>query len=41
MYQNIRRLYTKMHEIISNFNLLKYDVFGFTKTWLTPDIQNA
>jgi len=41
MYQNVRGLRTKLHDVISNFPILNYDIFLLTETWLSSDIVDA
>jgi len=41
MYQNVRGLRTKLHDVISNFPILNYDIFILTETWLSSDIVDA
>lgn len=41
MYQNVRGLRTKLHDVISNFPILNYDIFILTETWLSSHIVDA
>jgi len=41
MYQNAPGLRTKLHDVISNFPILNYDIFILTETLLSSDIVDA
>ncbi|KAF0748232.1 DDE-1 domain-containing protein, partial [Aphis craccivora] len=38
---NVRGLRTKLHDVISNFPILNYDIFILTETWLSSHIVDA